>query len=466
MAKRQVCPIVLLWPLVVLVAGCGHGSSSDPAASAAATPTVQVATVRRGSLQQILPGTGTLGAPPDREATLIPQVSGTLSGLFVHYGEIVRQGQIVAQISSLPVQGQIEQAQATLGQNRVQVDQAVANALEQKEQTRVAILQAQASVRNAEAALAGAQATLTGALDSLATAQQSLTREQSLFTEGLVAQKDVDAARLAVQTAQAQADAQRQAVEGQRQTVAGQVQALAAAQAGRIQDLVKLKDVDVARQQVTNAQGALETARAQLGLYTIRAPLTGTVTAVGAAEGTPVDTSSKLATISDLRTLRLTIDVPSGNASQVHPGQKILFTLDSIPRHTFSAIVQLVSPQIDPASGTVAVMATISNPNGAFRDDVTVSAQIVTARRDGVLIVPAASILTDPDTGKKSVGVLGRDSLLHIAPVRVGLTADGKAEIVSGLSDGQTIAVSGQYALADGTKVAVQPAGGSGSDGS
>ena len=144
-----------------------------------------------------------------------------------------------------------------------------------------AILQAQAGLENARAALAGAQATLTGNEAGLRNAQQSLDRAQTLYADGLVAQKDVEAAQLALRTAQAQRDAQRQTVAGQRQTVAGQQAAVAAARAAALQDVVKRKDVQVARQQVRNALGALTTARAQVALYTLRAPLAGQVSLGG-----------------------------------------------------------------------------------------------------------------------------------------------------------------------------------------
>ena len=126
----------------------------------------------------------------------------------------------------------------------------------------------------------------------------------------------MEAAELAVRTAQATVDAQRQTVAAQAQTVAGQRQAVAAARAASLQDLVKRKDIQVARQQVRNAPGALATAQAQEALYTIRAPLSGQVTQVGATVGETVDTTTKLATIADLRTLQLQIGVPAARPAR------------------------------------------------------------------------------------------------------------------------------------------------------
>jgi len=244
---------------LALLVGCRR-QAADEADKAEAAPAVQVVPVARGTVERTLPVTGTLMAIPTQEATVSPPVAGGLDAVSVGLGQTVTKGQIVARLSTRQLTGQIEQAQATIQQGQIQVQQASANALQQQAQTRSAILQAVASVRNAEAGLAGAQATLTGDEATLRNAEQNLARAQALFADGLVAQKDVEAAQLAVRTARAQGDAQRQTIDGQRQTVAGQRQALAAARAAGLQDVVKRKDVQIARQQVRNAQGALKTA--------------------------------------------------------------------------------------------------------------------------------------------------------------------------------------------------------------
>jgi RND family efflux transporter MFP subunit len=369
----------------------------------------------------------------------------------------VQRGQIVAQLSTRQLQGQIQQAQATLDQNQVQVQQAEANALQQEAQTRTAILQAQAAVNNAQATLAGAQATLTGDDAALRNAQQNLTREQSLFADGLVPQKDVEAAQLAVRTAQATLDAQRQAVDGQRQTVAGQRQALAAARAASLQDVVKRRDVQVARQQVRSALGALDTARSQKALYTLRAPLSGQVTVVGANVGETVDTTTKILTITNLDPLQIQLALPANGVSSVHPGQRITFTLDSLPGRTFQSFVSKVGSQVDPTTGTVPAFAVIANPGRRLRDDTTVQARIVTESRHNVLTAPTGAILTDPDSGKPSITIVDTNELAHVVPVTLGLTAGGRVEILTGATEGQKVVLSGQYGLPDGTEVAPAP---------
>ena len=450
----------LLPPLLAaLIAGCGHGGS-DPKTEAKdpPPPTVQVAAVTRGTLERLTQATGTLQAIPTQEASLSPPVAGVLDSLFVRYGQTVQKGQVIAQLSTRQLVGQIQQAQATVGQNRLQVQQAQANAFQQQAQTRTSVLQAQAGLANARAALLGTQATLTGNEASLKNAQQSLDRARTLYADGLVAQKDVEAAQLALRTAQAQRDAQEQTVAGQRQTVVGQQAAVAAARAAGTQDFVKRQDVLVARQQVRNSQGALTTARAQVALYTLRAPLAGQVSSVGATVGETVDTTTKVAIIANLSRLQLKISLPGSVVAQVHRGQPLLFTVGSLKGRVFRTSIESIAPSVDATTGTVPALALVANSSRLLRDDTIARVQIVTERRESVLIVPRAAILSDPDTGKSSVVTVGGDSAAHVVPVETGLSVDGRVEIVSGVTEGQKVAVSGQYGLPDGAKVQVQAA--------
>jgi RND family efflux transporter MFP subunit len=450
-------PALLLLPgtLAALAAGCGQ-RSEETHPETKPLPTLQVAAVTRGTLEKQLPATGTLQALPGQEATLSPPVTGILSGLFVQTGQTVAPGQIIAKLGTQQLVGQIEQAQATIGQNQVQVQQAVANALQQSAQTQASILQAQAGLRNAQAALAGAQATLTGTEAAASNARQNLSREQTLFADGLVPQKEVEAVQLALRTAESQEQAQQQAVAGQRQTIAGQKATVVAARAAALQDIVKRQDVQVARQQLRNAQGALATAHSQLALYTLRSPLAGQVSFVGASVGETVDTTTKIAVITNLKALQLTISLTGDAVASVHPGQALTFTVSSLPGHVFRTSIGTIAQRVDPATGTVPALALVANPNHLLKDDTTARVEIVTERHANILIVPRVAILTDPDTGETSVISVGSDNVAHTVPIKIGWSVGEQVEIQSGLSVGQSVAVSGQYGLPDGTKVQVQ----------
>ena len=447
----------VLFIAALLSAGCGHGAkpADDKSADVGPLPSVQVAAVTRGTLEKTLPATGLLQTLPGREATITPPVAGILSTLSVVYGQTVTRGQVIGQLSTQPLVGQLQQAEAAIGQNKVQIQQAQANAAQQAAQTRTSILQALATLRNAEAALAGAKATLLGSDAAVQNAKQILARQQTLFREGLVPQKDVEASELALRTALAQQAAQQQAVAGQRQTVAGQEAAVAAARAMTRQNIVKQQDILIARQQLRNSEGALTTAQFQKALYTLRTPLAGQVSAINVTAGTAVDTAAKVAVVANLDQLQLLVSLPGNAVASVHRGQPLAFTVSSVPKRIFHTTIRSIAPRVDAATGTVPALAVVSNAAHLLKDDTTARVQIVTERHPDVLVIPKAAVLTNPDTGKPSVVVIDAGGVAHVTPVTLGLSVGDRAEVLTGVKIGDNVAVTNQYGLPDGAKVQV-----------
>jgi RND family efflux transporter MFP subunit len=469
-------PLLLLTLTGITLAGCHRAGSAgadekpaaedkgdakdakEPEKGEAELPTVSAATAYIGPIEQTLPASGVLMALRDRQTALSAPVAGVLDALPVRFGQPVAAGQIVAHLSTRTLQGQIDQAHASIGQYTVQVQQAEASALQQKGQTNSAILQADAAVSGATATLRSGEATLTGNEAALANVQQSLTRTQALFADGLVAKKDVEAAELAVRSAEAQVAAQRQTVAAQRDTVAGLQRAADAARTGRIQDIVKQKDIAIARQQLENARGALRTTEAQASLYTLSAPLSGTVTSVNAAVGETVDTTTKILTIADLDRLQLQVAVPTASATAVHVGQAVTFTVDVLPGRTFRATIRTVGTQVDPANGTITAIADVVNRGHLLKDALTARVGIVTALHAHSVLVPRAAVLYEAGQGATaaSVFVLDKDKAVHKVSVRTGVTQDDLVEILSGVRPGDRVVTVGAVGLTDGTKVQVE----------
>ncbi len=431
----------------------GTSKSGDPA-----PPAVVVTEAKVGAISQTLAVSGAVSPVPGMEADVSPTVSGQLESIPVRMGDPVVKGQVMARLARNTLTGQMAQAQATVSQDEVQVAQARVSALQQKAAGEAGIEQARSAVENARATLAGCVATLAGDRASLSVAQRQYVREQSLLKDGLVAQKDVDSALLAVQTAQSNVDAQQQAVSAQEHTIAGLIDALHAAETARLQDVVKQQDIAIAEQQLANARGALSAMGAQLGLYTLTSPLTGIVTAIGANPGETVDPSTKVVHVENLDRMELTIGVPADATSLVRPGQPVTFTADGLPGRTFSTTVRTVSSQVDTTSGSLQAYCFVENRGRVLHDDQTTIGEVTVARHSPAVLIPAAAVLTDPASGAKSAAVVDTDGLVHVRPASTGIESGGWVEVNNGIRAGDLVVVSGQYGLADGTKVSVRRA--------
>jgi HlyD family secretion protein len=449
--------------LTLMIAGCDHPAPTAPsAASPSPLPAVEIAHPQYQTLTEQLPATGTLAVPTADTATVTPAVSGMLSQLTMHLGQQVHAGQVIAQISTAQLQGQLLQAQAALGQGQVQVHQTEANTLLQQAQTRAEILQARSALSAAKAKEAGASAILTGDQAAVQTAKENLARETTLFHDGLVAQKDVADALLSLETAQSAAEAQKQEVNAQAQEVTGERQALSAAQAATLQISVKRQDVLAARQQVINAEGELSTVSAEQSLYTLHAPLSGTVTQIGVSVGETVGPTSQIAVIENLNRLELDIALPGNVAQKVSAGQKVFFTTPSLPGQNFQTSIYSISPQVDPKTGTLTALAFFPNVTHALPAESSAKVDIIIKKAPQALIVPLSALLTDSGTGETSVVVITANDIVSVRKVKTGLVSNGKVQIIQGLSPDDFVAVSGEYGLADGTKVKIVEASGNG----
>jgi multidrug efflux pump subunit AcrA (membrane-fusion protein) len=130
--------------------------------------------------------------------------------------------------------------------------------------------------------------------------------------------------------------------------------------------------------------------------------------------------------------------------------------VETLPGKHFGAIVRSVGSQVDAATGTVPVLAAIQSATTALKDDMTISSTLTTSTVANAILVPKSALLTDPNTSAPSVVVVDAEDTAHLREVKVGQTSKDQVQILSGIKAGELVAVSGQYALPDGTKVTVK----------
>ncbi len=114
--------------------------------------------------------------------------------------------------------------------------------------------------------------------------------------------------------------------------------------------------------------------------------------------------------------------------------------------------IDLVSPVIDPSSGTIKVTIEIPEYPDGVRPGDFAEVRIVTERRTGSTLVPKIALVTD--RGER-VAYVAADSTAERRVVDVGFEDDDSAEILSGLSPGEPIVVKGQRSLKHGSPIKV-----------
>lgn len=178
---------------------------------------------------------------------------------------------------------------------------------------------------------------------------------------------------------------------------------------------------------------------------TVTAPLTGVVTELNAREGMTVTTGAPLFRINGLDTVWVNAEVPESAAARVLPGTPVEARTPALPGTVLKGKVSAILPQVD--AGTRTLKARIELPNPARRLVPGMFATLNFAPEAGkqVLLVPSEAVI---QTGTRSVVMLAQgDGKFAPVNVEVGSEAQGQTEILSGLSEGQKVVVSGQFLI-------------------
>ena len=180
-----------------------------------------------------------------------------------------------------------------------------------------------------------------------------------------------------------------------------------------------IANLRAAQANVVSAQAALSSNVTQLTKTVIRSPVNGVVLARQIEPGATVAASFNTPTLfviaQDLATMKLQVAIDEADVGTVHEGQQATFTVDAFPGRTFPARITRVDVgsnlSAESSSTTTSTTSTASqvvsyaallavdNTTGELRPGMTATADIVTAQRNNVLLVPTAALRFRPGAG-------------------------------------------------------------------
>jgi RND family efflux transporter MFP subunit len=287
----------------------------------------------------------------------------------------------------------------------------------------------QASLQHglAEKQIEAANANVNEIQVRLTEARRTLTRNEKLQAAGMISDAALDAARADVASLTAQQDA-----------VAGQLAVTQSALKLRAQDLDDL---------------------------TVRAPFAGVVISKDAQPGEMVSpisagggyTRTGIATIVDMDSREIEVDVNEAFINRVHDGQKAEATLDAYSDWRIPAHVLNIVPAADRQKATVRVRIAFDQLDSRILPDMGVKVRFLqnvaaqpTARVANVALVPSSALSKDGDQDYVWIIAAGR---AQRAPVKTGNVRDSQTEVLSGLKAGDMLIASPPTGIAVGTRV-------------
>jgi len=219
----------------------------------------------------------------------------------------------------------------------------------------------------------------------------------------------------------------------------------------RNQDLVSAEEFETTRANLKSAQAEEGLAQVTLSYTKVNAPFSGRVVTRLVDIGQNVSAGTPLFVLSDFSPLLARIHVPAKEFNKLQQHQPVELVLESTGVR-LSGLIKLISPTIDPSSGTIKVTVEITRyPEGTRPGDFA-QVSIVTERRTNRLLVPKIAVVTD--RGEQVVYV-SADSTAERRVVEIGFEDDENAEIINGIMIGESVVVKGQRSLKHGSPIKI-----------
>jgi RND family efflux transporter MFP subunit len=241
-------------------------------------------------------------------------------------------------------------------------------------------------------------------------------------------------------------------------------------------DSLKAK-IELAKQQAAASQSRIGVAQQAVDNCIIRAPFAGIVVSKDAQVGEMVSPNSAgggftrtgIATIVDMKSNEIEVDVNESYIARVENGQKVAATLDAYPDKPFPAKVRTVIPTADRQKATVKVRITIIDLEkyNFILPDMGVKVAFLEDEKPApkgkgkdqeksplvVAYIPKGAVRSDSNA---SFVFLVRDGKVERRAVSLGMDRGTDIAVLSGISPGDSLVVKGPESLHDGDKVEIR----------
>jgi membrane fusion protein, copper/silver efflux system len=189
----------------------------------------------------------------------------------------------------------------------------------------------------------------------------------------------------------------------------------------------------------------LESQRKTNASATLAAPIDGVVTELAVREGSAFMPGAALFRINGLETVWVNAQVPEAQVSMISVGSNVSVHATAWPDAPFKGQVAALLPDVDAQTRTLPVRIVIQNSDFKLAPGMFVSLEFEGQAGQAQLVVPSEAIIV---TGERNVVIVARDGGgFDVAEVTIGAEADGKTAILSGLEEGQSIVLSGQFLI-------------------
>ena len=178
----------------------------------------------------------------------------------------------------------------------------------------------------------------------------------------------------------------------------------------------------------------------------LRSPAAGVVTQKPSVQGMRFMPGELLYEVADLSSVWLLAEVAERDLGLVKLGQPVTLRIVAYPERTFSGKVLFIPPTLDAETRTARVRVELANPHGLLKPAMYADAEFSSGHARGrALAVPESSVL---DSGARQAVLVQRaPGLFEPREVKLGMRADGYAEVLDGVKAGEEVVVRANFLI-------------------
>jgi RND family efflux transporter MFP subunit len=413
--------------LTLILAACGPPPGGPRNKEKNAPAEKIVYTTAKATLRDVpayIQATGSFIA--EESSDVAPAIGGRVASTPVEIGDFVRKGQVLCKLEDRDALLKLDQARAVLEQARFILRQA---------QSRVGLSTNGKFDAEAVPEVASAQAAYQSALANAKLAAADARRYENLVKSGDVAQSAYEKVKTQQEMAEASANSARKQYEAQ----------VNAAQQS-------FRGIEAAQASLTASESLFAQAQKGLEDTNIKAPFDGFVIDRPVTVGQWLGTNSKVATVEQINTVKLRLQIPEQQAALVKSGMAVTARVAAYATRDFIGKVIAVVPSVNSNSRAFAAEARFNNPNAELRPGMFSNARLMLQGSERAVFVPSNAVFYDSTTSANHIYSVVNGKA-HLNVVLKGSAEGDHVRVISGLNGDEIIVLNNQASLYDGSPI-------------
>jgi membrane fusion protein, multidrug efflux system len=217
---------------------------------------------------------------------------------------------------------------------------------------------------------------------------------------------------------------------------------------------VTKQQLDQAKLQLTNAQASLIEANINVGDTKVKSPIKGFINKRFIEPGTILAgmPPSEMFEIVDVSKLKLKVSVNESQVAGLKIGNTVPVTSSIFPDKTVTGKIIFIAPKADESLNFPVEIEITNNSSNAIKAGMYGTATFGSKQKQNLTIVPRNAFVGSVSSNEIFVVENG---IAKLKKVKAGRILGDQVEIISGLSEGETVIVTGQINLQDGNAVEI-----------